>query len=594
MRHGARVTTAGSLRPQEAAPEVVALTRKRLEGHGHLGAEYAHVYVPCVPAPDPLVEERAVAAADPLPAVLQRPLLKVAEGHSKEQIPAIRSGGRAAILLLDAESGAPVDPSAVAGQVQAVRLKGCGNYVAGEYGGRSLRFPHPGMPVAPMQKLNLMTFEADEQAVEVRGVAFPHTAEREAMMSAAVDASLRPLRLTAAIRPLAVQSFASGFDPSEPFPLLPKSVAVSTTLGERRVASHLLPGLLAAARLLLPGVAATGSYGDSAESAAAAAAALLPPSRRGEFVHKQWSDDGSFEETRHAVVPSFVAAGEPGAKYGGPADAAASEWLGTEEAAEHASGTPGVALAAVALTLPGWRRAAFERAAGRWLAARGPAGAALAAREGAPRSVVAHLYWRVGREAGAIREAMTRAGVSWGNYLDHGVEPHNNSHPNNLVVLPPSALPEPAAAAASAADASAASAASAGAAGRSWGALLAPLDLDMASLQVEAFDNASGERLSAEAFAETLEREGHELLSNLLGSTASTGLEGIDSGAGAPAAAQALHWALRDTLWAGFKAGRAAVAGSGPDDPHLTCPAVDRACRALCELALVLMADQVS
>lgn len=478
--------------------------------------------------------------------------------------------------------------------MQAVRLKGCGNYVDGSYGGRSLRFQHPGMPVAPMQKLNLMTFEADEQAVEVRGVAFPHTADREAMLSAVVDGALRPLRLASAIRPLAVQTFAPGFDPEEPFPLLPKSVAVSCTLGERRVASHLLPGLLAAARLLLPGVACTGSVAASAAATAAAtAAALLPASRRCEYIHKQWNDDGTFAETTHAVVPSFVAVGDPGAKYGGPADAAASEWLGAAEAAEEDSGKPAVALAAVALALPGWRRAAFERAAGRWLALRGPAAAALAAREGEPRSVIAHVYWRVGREAGAIREAMTRAGVSWGNYLDHGVEPHNNSHPNNLVVLPPSA--QPAATAVSTAAAPAEAGAGAAAESGGWGALLAPLDLDMASMQVEAFDNASGERLTPHSFAETLDREGNELLSNLCGSSASTGLEGIDAGVGAPAAAQALHWALRDTLWAGYKAGRAAAAGSGASaDQHLTCPVVDKACRALSELALVLMADQVS
>ena len=155
-------------------------------------------------------------------------------------------------------------------------------------------------------------------------------------------------------------------------------------------------------------------------------------------------------------------------------------------------------------------------------------------------------------------------------------------------------MPETCASAASTGSAAAGAASGAAAGDGSWGALLAPLDLDMASLQAEAFDNASGERLTAQAFGETLGREGNELLSNLCGSTASTGLEGIDAGAGTPASAQALHWALRDTLWAGYEAGRAAVSGSGPTDAHLTCPSVDKACRALCELALVLMADQVS
>ena len=61
----------------------------------------------------------------------------------------------------------------------------CGNYVDGEYGGKDLRFPYPGLPVrllpakafslplrlitqiAKLDKIDLNTFEADENGVEV-------------------------------------------------------------------------------------------------------------------------------------------------------------------------------------------------------------------------------------------------------------------------------------------------------------------------------------------------------------------------------------------------------------------------------------------
>lgn len=48
-----------------------------------------------------------------------------------------------------------------------------------------------------------------------------------------------------------------------------------------------------------------------------------------------------------------------------------------------------------------------------------------------------HLCWRIGREAGAIVDAIHRADISWGYYCDHLIEPHNNCHPNNLIVLAP-------------------------------------------------------------------------------------------------------------------------------------------------------------
>jgi len=64
--------------------------------------------------------------------------------------------------------------------------------------------------------------------------------------------------------------------------------------------------------------------------------------------------------------------------------------------------------------------------------------------------VLFSLCYRLGYESGTVRRCMTSAGISWGNYMDHVMEPHNNCHPNNLVILPPSAGSGYAAAAAAA------------------------------------------------------------------------------------------------------------------------------------------------
>ena len=501
--------------------------------------------------------------------------------------------GRAAILILDAATGEAVEPGAVCGPVRAVRLKGCGNYVDGSYGGASLAFPFPGMPLKPMQKIDLMTMEQDAEAVEVRGVAFPHTARRELLMARDVSAALAPLRQPCALSPLACATYAAAFHPDEPAPAVRKCVSVTDTLGERRVVSHLLPGLAALVPLLLPAAA-----GDPAGADGALASLLLPAPRRSDHVQKQWNDDGTFEETTRPVVPTFAAVAR-GAAFSELADAAASAEMG--EAEESEAGASAASLDAARLALDGWRREAFGRARDEWAASR-----AAAAGDAAPGggSVLAHLFWRVGREAGVIRGGMTAAGISWGNFLDHELEPHNNSHPNNLVVMPPSAGTGAAGIAAAggaggAGGAEAGGAAAAGspaAAGGGWGAMLAPLDLDMAFNRAEFFENTSGRPSPGEADS-TLAREAVELRSNLAGVTASTGLAGIDDGTSAAASCQAIVWALRDTMVRGYDVGLAigtAGTADGASDPHPTTAALDRACHALAAMALVLAADNVS
>jgi len=50
--------------------------------------------------------------------------------------------------------------------------------------------------------------------------------------------------------------------------------------------------------------------------------------------------------------------------------------------------------------------------------------------------MLAHVVWRLGREAGKIRRILSDTGISWGFYYDHNPsEPVNMSHPDNFVLL---------------------------------------------------------------------------------------------------------------------------------------------------------------
>jgi hypothetical protein len=56
-------------------------------------------------------------------------------------------------------------------------------------------------------------------------------------------------------------------------------------------------------------------------------------------------------------------------------------------------------------------------------------------------SVVAELYYRLGREVGEFNRLLASNDISWGYFTDHYMEPHNNNHPNNFIVLPQGKCP---------------------------------------------------------------------------------------------------------------------------------------------------------
>ncbi len=86
-----------------------------------------------------------------------------------------------------------------------------------------------------------MTF--DEQAVEVRGCSFQHTAEREQFMSEVVNALLTRQARGRISGVCPVGYWRYELDEADPAPEAVKACGLFRTLGERRLASHLLEGL---------------------------------------------------------------------------------------------------------------------------------------------------------------------------------------------------------------------------------------------------------------------------------------------------------------------------------------------------------------
>lgn len=469
-------------------------------------------------------------------------------------------------------------------RLRAYRIKGCGNYVDGEYAGKSLRYPFPGMPVVPSGKVDMMTFEPDPHAVEVRGCAFPHTAARELLMAAALQRALSTHGLHAGLEPVAVSMFAADFAGHgvTPLPRLPKAAAISSTLGERRVASHVLPGISVLLPLLFPSAVATTMSGEG--SSEESLTSLLPPTRRSPQEMPLYDENGLLVRTlRFGVTPTFlgldsladVATVEPvlaalEASVAVPAlpRSIASTSTSSPEASEHADAAAMASTTVDAEITAPRRESSWQGRA--WDAARAKLADAMVALRGV--SIVTRLIWRLGEEMGRVRGLMTAAHISWGNYIDHTPEPHNNSHPNNFVVVCPLLVEGPS-------------------------PLVAPVDLDMSSFRDHYLDLMAGEEQPDE-FDQAVAREANELRANLAGRNDSTGLAGIsiidDS---QPLGQQALAWVLRDVLIRGFDHGLLACEGGPPPLPALSAEqsvALDAAQRALLELALVLSAQCTS
>jgi hypothetical protein len=337
---------------------------QRLQPLSHLGKEYDHIYVPCVPARDlnsrELMESTDVAFLDDQ---VKLPLIKTANGSIK----AIQSGGRSAILP---------------GVDHVYRLKGCGNFIDQD----GSRYEFPGF--------SIQAIEDTENGQEIRGCAFKHTAERELFMSEKIGMLLAGHNLQTGNVPIGMYQYRIK---GEPLPKVSKVCGIFQTIGEKRLASHLLTGL----EILLPHFFPHLKLEDITH--------LFPPER----VKK--TDSGVLE-----VLPTWSAC------------CTSSHPMQPVDLQKHILSETVPSVGAVSAVSERWRE--LWQSNCEQLATILPLSEANASEFG---SLFAALYWRLGFEVGLFKRLLEDNNINWGYFIDHNqFEPHCNSHPNNFVVVP--------------------------------------------------------------------------------------------------------------------------------------------------------------
>ncbi|KAL5476146.1 hypothetical protein EMCRGX_G026057 [Ephydatia muelleri] len=351
-------------------PVTEALTeeaRQHLQPLAQLGEEYAHCYVPAIPAADMNLLPQGTAK---LPNELQKPLLKTANGT----VQALRSGGRSALMVT---------------RDTIYRLKGCGNYLDVD----GFRYSYPGFPLKPVEG-------KEDGGVEVKGCCFKHTAVTEQFMSEHVGKVLAAQGMVVGNRPRGMWKYSL---PQEPLPKIEKWCGLFETLGERRLASHLLVGLDLLLPLMFPDLV---SSHDKVLDLFPRAR-MICTAKGVSSVQPTWSAWLSKDREQLLVDLCTVQLQEARPSQG---------------AAPHTTHlTPSL--------LGEWCQASY------------------ALRESLPLqeeeskgcgSLMAALYWELGWEVGVVKRLMEECGINWGYFIDHNpFEPHCNCHPNNFIILPP-------------------------------------------------------------------------------------------------------------------------------------------------------------
>ncbi|KAL6079151.1 RNase H domain-containing protein, variant 3 [Balamuthia mandrillaris] len=333
--------------------------------------------LPDIPAFAPCLKlSEPLNEEDAVEAFFCRPLLKE-EGGSIE---GIQSGRRSALIKVEN---------------RWFRLKGCGDL----YGG----FPLRTMKTSDLPKELRERLEKDKDTVstfvEIRGCMFAHTSSRELFMSAHIEELLRPLGIPVANTPFGWWEYSL---PEEPFASVKRTCAIYECLGEKRLGDHVLVGL----ERLLPLLVAPEKVGPTL-------LALFPPSRLQEDVTggvmETWMHvlmDGPDEELVDCVLLPIERADI------------------LEDTLEQFIVSAGVST----LFLETWKDASTQL-----VAHLNELNSSSTSAES--MSLLAYLFWRVGREAGQIQRVLRDNDISWGTYVD-SLGTHCNSHPNNLVLLP--------------------------------------------------------------------------------------------------------------------------------------------------------------
>ena len=164
------------------------------------------------------------------------------------------------------------------------------------------------------------------------------------------------------------------------------------------------------------------------------------------------------------------------------------------------------------------------------------------------------LYWNLGYEVGIILSTLHTNNINWGTFFDHNqCEPHCNSHPNNLIVLPPG-----------------------------YPRFLAPVDFDL-SFTKEGFFSPYSQELDEDLFNSWIAMETSEMARALGGETANSGIQPQSTDTLIKDTFSVLETALRDTLVLGYLSGLSREKKQHP----ISAGAERNALSVLIELALI-------
>ena len=351
------------------------------------------------------------------------------------------------------------------------------------------------------------TFPVEETCpnqFEIRGSMFQHTAIRELYMTQLIGECLKPQGFVTGNIPLGMWEYKLESDCQ---PEAKKYCAFFETFGEKRLSTHLLSGLNA----LLPSLVCNYSIEDLLK--------LVPDERKklvdGKIeIQPTWSafsdtkgfasiDIFSFSYSLQApTIPSLLPANKWGIKW--------------EDLCNTLKGHISTSQKCSLLHL---------------------------------------LYWNLGMEVGLILRCMHDSRINWGTFFDHNpCEPHCNSHPNNLIVLPPGSP-----------------------------RFLAPVDFDLSFTEDGFFSPYSDlKEFDLDLFNSWISMETIEMGRALGGEAVNTGVKGSESLLEEDLSV--LEFALRDTLVLGYLAGV-----NGRDNIHPITSEHDRtAMHTIIELALIV------
>lgn len=265
------------------------------------------------------------------------------------------------------------------------RLRGCGHFAAG----------FPTAPIFPESR----TVNTSER---IEGCSFEHTSKRDLHMTQVVNDLLDEYGMIGGNQPVGRWCYDVMPSPltAAPLPAVPKYCSLFVTKGDKKLASDVLIGLERMLPLFCPGAKATELM------------KLFPEGRY------DAEKPGGVLRTFEWIFDHERMKGEP--------QPTSNEGLVNLCEVQLPERVP----SACPEEVPSRYRTTWNSCQ--------VAMQSFLTHESRDGDMLAHIVWRLGREAGKIRRILSNSGISWGFYYDHHPNvPENGSLPDNFVLLPP-------------------------------------------------------------------------------------------------------------------------------------------------------------